>query len=125
MPEEWPLLVGFAITCLVGLAVIWYSVRLFLPVLLGVKQTAALLQSGAPATAKVISVKQNGLWVNDNPQVDIVLEVNSESPSAYQAKLTMVIPPIVAPQIQPGARLNIRVDANNRSNIVIDEPWMK
>ncbi len=125
MPEEWPLLVGFAITCLVGLAVLWYSAKLVLPVLFGVKQTAALLQNGVPATAKVISVKQNGLWVNENPQVDIVLEVNAESPSAYQANLTMVIPPIVAPQVQPGARLNIRVDAGNRSRVVIDEPWVK
>src|SRR5436309_12109085 len=62
-----------------------------------------LMANGRQGTAVVKAVRQTGMFVNENPQVEMDLEVTVDGLTPYTATTRQVIAQIAIPQYQPGA----------------------
>ena len=73
-------------------------------------ETAARLRAtGKPGTAVITSAQQTGAFINENPQVQLALQVTVDG-ATYPAQTAAVVPMIQIPQIQPGATVAVLVD---------------
>jgi hypothetical protein len=62
-----------------------------------------LLENGISAMATIVSIRETGTWINDNPQVTVVAQLAPEDDIApYEAEATLVMS--LADPIQVGAR---------------------
>ena len=84
-------------------------------------ERARIWSQGAPATAKVVSISTKGGGLNDNPNIDFELDVLSPDGAPYRARTTIVVSLLAIPRIQPGCEIQVRVDANDRGVVLIDE----
>ena len=80
----------------------------------------ALLTTGTPGKATIKGFTDTGTLVNFNPQVVLDLSVEVEGKGAYDAALTTSVPQIYLAQLQPGAKIGVRVDPSDPSSIAID-----
>ena len=79
-----------------------------------------ILQTGLPGKAKVLSLAETGVTVNNAPQVLLNLEVTPDhTRRPYQVQTKQIISMIHIPQFQPGARLLVRVDPNDPNQVAI------
>ena len=78
-----------------------------------------LMEKGTPAAATITAVGQTGMFINNNPQVQIVLEVVPEEGEPYTATVTKVLQLIQLPQVQPGKLVDVRIDPENPKRMVI------
>jgi hypothetical protein len=78
-----------------------------------------LLQTGAPATGQIMAVNQTGTYINQQPQVQIVVMVHPQGGQPYQAQLTKVVSMFETAQYQIGAQVHVRYDPQNPAKIAI------
>ena len=78
-----------------------------------------LMANGRVGTAIIADVRQTGMFVNENPQVEMDLQVTVEGIPSYTATHRQVIAQIAIPQFQPGATVPVRVDSENLSSLLI------
>jgi hypothetical protein len=71
------------------------------------------LKNGVPAQARILSVQQTGVMVNDQPQVAFRLEVYPPVGSPYQTTFNAIIPIVHIPQFQPGAEVPVKIHPTN------------
>ncbi len=84
-------------------------------------QRSQLLERGLPAEAVILGIEPTGSTFNDQPQVEIRLEVRPADGAAYEAETTMIINPVYLPEFQPGKTVRVRYDAEDRSKVAIEE----
>jgi hypothetical protein len=84
-----------------------------------------LLQSGTPATAQVLSIKQTGTFINNNPQVEMSLRIQPPDGPPYERTTRYVVPIIHASALQANSVIKVRIDPANAERIAIDEDWAK
>jgi metallo-beta-lactamase class B len=75
---------------------------------------------GLPAVAKVLSVEDAGLRVNDDPVVILKLEVQAEGRAPWRAEAKQLVSIIAIPAIQPGSMLAVHYDPANPSRVAVD-----
>jgi hypothetical protein len=75
---------------------------------------------GLPATAKVLSIWDTGVMINNNPVVGFFLEVHAEGLVPWQAETKALISILEIPRIQPGAVLPVMYDPNDPSRVALD-----
>jgi len=80
----------------------------------------SILESGIPAKAKIVSVRQTGMMVNDQPQVAFQLEVHPPSGTPYHAETKAIIPIVHIPQFQPGAEVPVNIHPTDSTKVVLD-----
>lgn len=86
-------------------------------------QRQALLQNGAPGQAKILAIGQTGMYINNNPQVQLALEVTPQAGGApFQVTISGVVPMIALSRVQPGSVVPVKYDPANPTNLAID--WM-
>jgi hypothetical protein len=78
-----------------------------------------LMANGKVGTAVVSEIRQTGTFVNENPQVEIDLNVAVEGMPAYTVTHRQVIAQIAIPQFQPGATVPVRVDPQDPTSLII------
>ena len=78
-----------------------------------------LMANGRVGSAVITDVRQTGMWVNENPQVEMDLQVTVEGIPTYTATQRQVIAQIAIPQFQPGVTVPVRVDPENPSSVLI------
>ena len=71
-------------------------------------------KTGRPATAKVIKIVEVG--GDDQPEVDLELDVAGGSP----VKVRSLISRLAIPRIQPGCEIQIRIDSADAKKVVVD-----
>ena len=76
---------------------------------------------GTPGRAKVIDIATKGGRVNDNPTIDFELDVTPEGQSTYRAQVSVLVSQLAIPRIQPGCEIDVRIDPQDRSKVVVDE----
>jgi hypothetical protein len=76
---------------------------------------------GTPAKAKVIDISTKGGGLNDNPLIDIQLDVTPEGEASYRALTSVIVNMLAVPRIQPGCEIDVRFDPKDRTKVVIDE----
>jgi hypothetical protein len=82
--------------------------------------TQQLLMTGVPATATVMQLQDGGMRVNDNPMVNVMLQINSTQFGNYQTVVQSIVPMIRLAQVQPGQTVNVKIDPNNPQNVALD-----
>src|SRR5688500_6030750 len=82
--------------------------------------TQQLLMTGVPATATIVQLQDGGMRVNDNPMVNVMLQINSAQFGNYQAVVQSIVPMIKLAQVQPGQTINVKIDPSNPQNVALD-----
>ena len=80
----------------------------------------SILQNGIPAQARIMSVQQTGVMVNDQPQITFDLEVRPPGGIPYRAQTKAVIPLVNIPQFQPGAEMPVKIHPTDPTQVVLD-----
>jgi hypothetical protein len=91
----------------------------FLPMLRGSVRTSKLMQTGVSAQAQIIKVWQTGMYVNEQPQIGLVLQVQPSNGAPFQAEAKKVVSMIQIPQFQPGQMLEVKYDPANPKEVAI------
>ena len=127
-PEITQLLTGVSILTVIGVC---GSIVLSLAITIGVTllvirfirktvgQDRTIVESGIPARAKILSVRQTGLMLNHQPQVEFQLEVHPPSGMPYQAKVKAIVALFNIPQFQPGVEVPVKIDPSNQAKIAL------
>lgn len=80
-----------------------------------------LMKTGLPADAVILSADPTGNVYNNQPQVQLTLEVHPKDGAVYKAETRMIINPIYVPQFQPGKLVHIRYDQKDKFKVAIEE----
>ena len=67
-----------------------------------------------------MNIRKNGAF-NDHPYVEFELEVMLGDEEPYPLEHRALISQLAIPRIQPDTVIDIRVDPQDRTNIVVDE----
>ena len=78
-----------------------------------------LLQVGRRGHAMVMSVRDTGLKVGDNPETELELCVALAGQEPYRVTHRQVIARIAAGSLWPGAKVPIRVDPSDPHNVLV------
>jgi hypothetical protein len=102
------------------IVLVWFILRVVRNASGGDKATQKLLQTGMPAQARIVQVQQTGMTINDNPVVNILLEVypqNGQPP--FQAWSKKMVSLFQISQYQVGAFIPVRFDPSDPSKVAI------
>ncbi|MCK5785924.1 MAG: hypothetical protein KAH54_05115 [Candidatus Sabulitectum sp.] len=117
----------------------WYNSLLFLGILFiispilqlwwtlrkihrGQKNESELIARSTIGCATVISLEETGLYTNDIPEVEILLEVHSKDDTTYRLTHREHVNLSDLPGLAPGSEIAIRVDSLNRKNVFLHFP---
>ena len=78
-----------------------------------------LLSSGREGTATVTALRDTGVSINDNPQVELDLDVAVEGMPVYPVTHRQVISRLAIAGFQPGATVPVRVDPLQPRSLII------
>jgi hypothetical protein len=79
-----------------------------------------LLATGVPASAQVMGLTQTGMYLNEQPQVELSLLVTIPGQTPYAAKHKSFVPLILLGRLTSGAPLSVRVDPTDLNRIAVD-----
>ncbi len=81
--------------------------------------TQRTIQTGTPASATILSLRDTGGRLNSNPAIEFRLEVQPPDGPVYAATTRAIISTVDLPRFQPGARIAVKFDPSDRSSVVI------
>jgi hypothetical protein len=79
----------------------------------------SLLQTGEPATAVIVELHDTGVTVDDNPQVELVLDVLPAGRLPFRATARTLISRLQTSQVQPGMQVLVKFDPNDLGNVAL------
>jgi hypothetical protein len=83
-------------------------------------RASKLLQTGIPAEAKILKVRDTGTTVNEQPEIELLLEVQPKSGGKW-GHPSEGCPHFRAAWYIPGARVGVKVDPKNPNRVVITD----
>lgn len=92
----------------------WYFVMQFYKQ--NQKRAEDLMRVGTEGQAKILSLQDTGMRLNDNPRVSMLLEITLPGQAPYQLTKTVTVPLIKLSQIQPGSVVTVVVDMADMTN---------
>ena len=126
---DWPGRIGGgsgAIVLSIGMSVLFVVLAGIMVFLVPQRGLRRVLESGAPAQATVVSVKETGAqsWglKGTRHQVSCELEVCPSDGSPYRARTTQFVSAAVEGALQPGATVAIRYDPAKPRRVAIEGP---
>ena len=79
-----------------------------------------VLATGQMATGTVKRLSETGTMINNQPLVNIVLNVQRPGIPPYQVMVQKVISQLEIPRLQPGMTVAVKVDAMDPNKVAID-----
>ncbi len=79
-----------------------------------------VLATGQAATGTVMRLSETGTMINNQPLVNIVLNVQRPGIPPYQVMVQKVISQLEIPRLQPGMTVAVKVDPTNPQSVAID-----
>jgi hypothetical protein len=79
-----------------------------------------LRAEGVAGQAQVLEMSQTGVTMNDQPQFRMRLMISAPGHDTYEKIVKEYIPLIMLGRLGTGEPLPVRVDPNNRDNLIID-----
>ena len=104
----------------VGVTFYFVFSRVIGPLMKGQQDRQRILMTGIPAQAQVMNLMQTGMLVNNNPQCQVVLGVHPQGGQPYQTTVTMILPMVAIPPVQPGAWVPVKIEPTNPMKVAID-----
>ncbi len=75
---------------------------------------------GIPGQARITGLRQTGVYVNNQPQVELQLNVSTPMHGGYDVTRKEVVPLIMVGSLASGRPLPVKVDPNNSQDLVIE-----
>lgn len=88
--------------------------------ILGQLRNRSLLRRGRRAEAEVLELYETGSTINQQPLVGFRLKVYPISGAPFEAQTERIVPRPQVPQVQPGARLEVRYDPDSKDVAIVD-----
>ena len=107
----------FSLVVFAGVAFLMW--KIFGGLMKASQERQQLLMTGVPANGRILQLMDTGMFVNNNPQVRIVVEVQPPGGAPYQAQCTMVLSYLAIPRVQPGCQVPVRYDPTNPMRIAL------
>jgi hypothetical protein len=109
----------------VGIGQIWIGVAILVGLIYffinrATGRKLALRQTGLPGTAQVLEMTQTGVYINENPQVKMNLQVQAQGIAPYQCEIKATVPLIAIGMLGTGRPLTVFVNPNDHEDIFID-----
>jgi hypothetical protein len=82
-------------------------------------RSAYLLANGQPGTATISAIRDTGTTINDNPVVDLDLQVTVGGSAPYVVTHRQMISRLAIPSFQPGATVPVHVDPADPSSLTV------
>ncbi|GAT67404.1 lipoprotein [Planomonospora sphaerica] len=79
-----------------------------------------LLAAGVPATAVVLSMRDTGMTLNDQPMVGFELEVRPTGAAPYRVAHRETLPRLLVGAVLPGSVLSVRIDPADPRRLAVD-----
>ncbi len=86
----------------------------------GEDEANRIRNSGLPATARVLELRDTGMTLNQNPVVSMRVEVHADGVPPFEATLKAVIGRLDVPRVQPGAEVPVKFDPKDHSRVALD-----
>jgi hypothetical protein len=87
-------------------------------------QRAQLVATGIPAQAMIVQVADTGVRINDQPRLELVLDVHpmhGSMPFApFRTTHTGTVPMMAMSRVGPGSTVPVKLDQTNPANLAID-----
>jgi len=80
------------------------------------KRVQELMKTGTQGEATILSLKDTGMRINDDPRVTVVLDIRIPNRAPYQVTKTLTIPLINLSQVQTGSIVAVLVDLSDPTN---------
>lgn len=109
--------VSVLILPLIGFGLIFAAV--FLPVIRGLRKNSRILAEGQPAAARILSVSETGTTINNQPLLDISLEVRPRAQPPFQADLRQAISLIYLASMRPGDFVSVKYLPGSREVAIV------
>lgn len=96
---------GLMMALFLGLLVAIVILRMastFGPLLPGMQKSREVRKNGMRAQAKILKVSDTGMYLNEQPVLEIVLEVRPPYENRFEATVLEIIPFPAIPQVQAG-----------------------
>ncbi len=79
-----------------------------------------VMKNGKDATAKILEIRDTGITINNNPQINLLLEVYpADGTPSFQAKTRQLISRLQTSGYQEGQTLTVKYDPNHTSKVAI------
>ncbi|MGH2693055.1 MAG: hypothetical protein ACRDHM_11240 [Actinomycetota bacterium] len=75
---------------------------------------------GVPGTATILGMRQTGMQLNDQPQIELRLQVSTQMHGAYEVNLKEWVPLMMLGVLSSGRPLPVKVDPANPQRVVIE-----
>ncbi len=81
----------------------------------------SVLAKGEVAEAKILSISDTGMTINNSPVVRLLLEVQPSNGPSFQAETERLISRLQIPLIQPGAMVKVKYDPDTQAVALVAE----
>ena len=103
-----------------------FTLLLFLLVFGGIAGAQAkkerVRRDGFAATAVITALADTGVLVNHQPQMRLDLDVQPPIGQPYAHSVRSIVPLSMLGQLRPGTTLNVHIDRDDVSNVVLEDP---
>lgn len=82
-------------------------------------QDHSIIENGIAARAKILSVRQTGVMLNYQPQVEFQLQVQPPSGRPYLAQVKAIIGLVSIPQFQPGVEVPVMIHPTDPTKVAL------
>jgi hypothetical protein len=86
----------------------------------GYAEAQRIKATGVPGSARIVGMRQTGVYMNEQPQVELTLEVTTSMQGPYQVVLKEYIPMMLLGTLTSGAPLPVKADPANPNNVIIE-----
>ena len=111
---------GFILTAAIlgvlGLALLAWGRRLTR----GYEAAQRIKSQGVPGQATIVGMRQTGVYMNEQPQVELQLQVTTEMMAAYPVTLREWVPLMLIGTLTSGRPLPVKVDPSDPQRVVIE-----
>jgi hypothetical protein len=86
----------------------------------GYKDAQRLRTSGVPGQATIQGMRQTGVYLNEQPQIELNLQVQTQMHGAYQVTVREYVPLMLLGTLSSGRPLPVKVDPADPQKLVIE-----
>jgi len=92
------------------------------PLLMDAREERQLLETGTDATAEILSLKDTGDRINENPVVEIAVKVQPEGGEPYSATISTALSVVDLQNYRAGVKVRVRYDPSDPSKVALVGP---
>lgn len=89
-----------------------------IPMVMNFKMKNRIMAEGLPGKAILISARQTGTLINNQPEMDLTVSVTAENGETWQTVTREIVPLDQLYAISPGTTFQIKYDPKNKNNLV-------